>query len=269
VWQSGVSLWLPVAFFGIYFLIMTAISRLAAETAVLSPLLSWVSPQAIIPGLTGTSALTFSHTDLAHMGILSWFNLDYRAAAMPQELQAFVGVKRANGGGSLRPLPAVLLLAGAVAILSALLWDMQLYYTYGAATANVNAYRVNMAKVPWNTLQGLLAAPKPAEPVALMGMGVGAVVTFLLSYLRTRFIGFPFSPAAYVLNVSWANELFWFDMFVAWMVKASLLRYGGMRLYAAGLPFFLGLILGDFVTGSAWSIVGMLLQVEIFRTFPN
>lgn len=42
-----------------------------------------------------------------------------------------------------------------------------------------------------------------------------------------------------------------------------------MRLYAAGLPFFLGLILGDFVTGSAWSIVGMLLKVEIFRTFPN
>jgi hypothetical protein len=58
-------------------------------------------------------------------------------------------------------------------------------------------------------------------------------------------------------------------MFVAWVFKASFLRYGGMRLYAAALPFFLGLILGDFVTGSAWSIVGTLLRLEIFRTFPN
>jgi hypothetical protein len=53
-----------------------------------------------------------------------------------------------------------------------------------------------------------------------------------------------------VLNTSWANELFWGDMFVAWVFKAAFLRYGGRRLYSAALPFFLGLILGDFVTGS-------------------
>jgi hypothetical protein len=178
-----------------------------------------------------------------------------------------VGVKRA--GGRLRPLPAILLLAGAVAIVAALLWDMQLYYTYGAATANVNSYRVNMARAPWGMLQGWLTNPRPPEPAALPGMAVGAAVTLLLSYLRTIFVGFPFSPAAYVLNVSWANDLCWFDMFVAWVCKASLVRYGGMRLYTTALPFFLGLILGDFVTGSFWSIIGMFLQVEIFRTFPN
>ena len=267
VWSSGGSIWLPIAFFGIYFLIMTAISRLAAETAVLSPLLAWVSPQAMIPGLMGTTALALSHTDLAHLGVLSWFNLDYRAAAMPQELQALVGVKRA--GGNVRPLPAVLLLAGAVAIVAAILWDMQLYYVYGAASANVNPYRVNMARAPWGMLQGWLTTAKPPEPAAFAGMLVGAVVTFLLAYLRTVFVGFPLSPAAYVLNVSWANELFWFDMFVAWVCKAAIVRYGGMKLYTMALPFFLGLILGDFVTGSLWSIVGMFLQVEIFRTFPN
>jgi uncharacterized membrane protein YhaH (DUF805 family) len=267
VLASGGSLWLPFAFFGIYFLIMTALSRLAAETAVLSPLLAWVSPQGIIPGLLGTSALALSRMDLAHLGILTWFNLDYRAAAMPQELQAFVGVKRA--GGRLRPLPAVLLLAAAVAIVSALLWDMQLYYTHGAATANVNGYRINMARAPWGYLQGFLNTTKPADPVALAGTLFGAGLTFLLAYLRTRFVGFPLAPAAYVLNVSWANELFWFDMFVAWVCKAALLRYGGMRMYGAALPFFLGLILGDFVTGSVWSIVGMLLKAEIYRTFPN
>jgi hypothetical protein len=58
-------------------------------------------------------------------------------------------------------------------------------------------------------------------------------------------------------------------MAVACVFKVAFLRYGGMRLYAATLPFFLGLILGDFVTGSAWSIMGTLRKIAIFRTFPN
>ena len=267
VWWSGGSLWLPIAFFAVYFLIMLALSRLVAETAVLSPLLAWVAPQTILPALAGTSALAFSRIDLAHLAVLTSFNTDYRAAAMPQVMQGMVGLRRA--GGDLRPLAAVLLLATGVAIVSAFLWDLQMYYTHGAATANVNAYRINMGKVPWNNLNGWLGTPRPADPVAMAGMGVGAGVTFVLSYLRTRFVGFPLSPAAYVLNLSWANELFWGDMFVAWVFKFTFLRYGGIRLYTAALPFFLGLILGDFVTGSAWSIVGTVLRLEIFRTFPN
>jgi hypothetical protein len=246
---------------------MIALSRLLAETAVLSPLLAWVSPQAMLTTLGGTTALALSRADLASLGTLSWFNLDYRAPAMPHALQGMVGVRRA--GGSLRPLAGVILLASAVALVAALLWDLQLYYVHGAATANVNGYRINMGKAPWWSLQGWLSNPKPSDPVALAGMGAGAGVTLLLSFFRARFVGFPLSPAAYVLNTSWANELFWGDMFVAWVFKASFLRYGGMRLYVAALPFFLGLILGDFVTGSAWSIVGTLLRLEIFRTFPN
>lgn len=265
VWVTGGSLWVPVAFLGIYILIMLALARLEAETAIPSPLLAWVDPQSILPGVLGTSNIP--KTDLARMAMLSWFNLDYRAAPMPQQLHGFEGMKRASG--PLRPLVVVMLIASLVAIVSAILWDIQMYYTHGAATANVNQYRINMGNVPYWRLSGWLNSPTPPDPAALPAMGVGAGMVFLLSYLRTRFVGFPLSPAAYVLNVSWANELFWIDMLVAWIIKALFLRYGGMRLYSAALPFFLGLILGDFVTGSFWSIVGTLLQVEIYRTFPN
>jgi hypothetical protein len=58
-------------------------------------------------------------------------------------------------------------------------------------------------------------------------------------------------------------------MFVAWLLKSLILRYGGMNVYRQALPFFLGLILGDFVTGAAWSIVGTVLHVSLFRTFAN
>jgi hypothetical protein len=101
------------------------------------------------------------------------------------------------------------------------------------------------------------------------GMALGAGITVLLAALRARFVGFPLHPAAYAMNMSFANEFFWCDMLVAWILKATMLRYGGMRLYKQGLPFFLGLILGDFVTGSVWSIIGTLYHLDLFRTFAT
>lgn len=262
----GAPPWIPIAFLGIYILIMLALTRLEAETAVLSPLLAWVHPHGILTTTLGTGNL--SRLELTHMASLTWFNLDYRAAVMPQQLQGFVALRRA-GVKNLRPLVGALMLAAAVGIASALLWDMHFYYTLGAATANVNQYRTNMGNVPWWTLNGWLAQPKPPNLVSVAGMVFGSAVTLLLTYLRTRFIGFPLSPAAYVLDATWAMELFWLDITIAWLVKSAFLRYGGIKLYRTAMPFFLGLILGDFVTGAAWNLFGALTGLSLFRTFPN
>ncbi|MBC8141176.1 MAG: hypothetical protein H7Y38_07020, partial [Armatimonadetes bacterium] len=262
----GAPVWLPVIFLGIYVLIMLALSRMEAETAVLSPLLAWVSPQAILTGVAGTAA--FSHTELTQIASLSWFNLDYRAAAMPQQLQAMVALRRANVR-QLSPLAGVLMLSGAVGIVSCVLFDLQLYYTLGAETPNINGYRVTMGNVPWWNLQGWLAQPKPPDAATFGGMAAGSAVTILLTFLRSRIAGFPLSPAAYVLSTTWANEAFWFDLFLAWIIKSLTLRYGGIARYRAALPFFLGLILGDFVTGAAWNLFGAVSGLTLFRTFPN
>ena len=43
-----------------------------------------------------------------------------------------------------------------------------------------------------------------------------------------------------------AGKMF-FTVLVAWMIKSMVLRYGGPRLFHRLRPFFLGLILGEFV----------------------
>lgn len=262
---AGAPWWLPLVFLTIYLLIQLSIARLEAETAVLSPLLMWIDPHSMLTTLVGTANL--SKNDLAHTAALSWFNLDYRAAMLAQQTQGFVGMRRS--GGALKPFAFACLLALAVGITAAILWDMQLYHTLGAATANVNAYRINMDTVPWAKLSGWLSQPKPPDGKALLAASIGAAITLILGWLRLRFVGFPLAPSAFVLNLSWANELFWLDLFVAWCFKAAFLRYGGIKLYRAALPFFLGLILGDFVTGALWSLIGLVLGVEVYRTFPN
>jgi len=265
VWSSGGSWWLPPLFLGLYVVLMLALTRLEAETAVLSPFLAWLDPQSIFAAVGGTTGLT--RMDAVHLGMLSWFNSDYRAAALPHQLQALVGQKRA--GGSIRPIPLALMLAAAVSLVFALGWDLQLYYVNGAATGHVNAWRISEGSQPWDHVSHWLQHPEPPKGAAVFGMAVGAAITGALSLLRARFVGFPLAPSAYVLNTSWANDLFWVDMLIAWAVKSLLLRYGGLGLYRRLLPLFLGLILGDFVTGAAWSLVGTVFHLSLFRTFST
>ena len=265
IWSSGGSWWLPIAFFAVYLLLMVTLSRIRAETAMLSSEMVWINPQTMIPTLTGTSAL--SSTDMVHIGMLSWFNGDYRAAAMPHQLEDFVGLRRA--GGRLSPLVSALMLAAFVGIAAALLWDLQLYYVNGAATGNVNTWRIGKGSEPWTNLQHLLHDPKPANGAALGAMVVGATIVLMLTSLRSRFVGFLLHPAAYALNMSFANDFFWGDMFAAWLIKSCFLRYGGITLYRCSLPFFLGLILGDYVTGSIWSLIGTFFHLSLFRTFAT
>ncbi len=265
VWSWGGSWWLPVTFLAIYLVLMVTLSRIRAEMAVVSSELLWVSPQAILPALIGTRNL--SHADLTHMAAISWFNSDYRANGMPHELEGLVGFKRTRA--PMRSLIPAILFAAAVSLIAASLWDLQMYYVNGAATAHVNSWRIDMGSAPWKSLQGWLQDPKPPDAQAMIGMAAGIGITLMLTALRARFVGFPFYPAAYAMNMSFVNDFFWCDMFVAWMVKALILRYGGMKLYRTGLPFFLGLILGDFVTGSVWSVIGTIYHLDLFRTFAT
>ena len=265
VWSSGGSWWLPLVFLGLYVIIMLTLSRLQAETAVLSPYLVWVDPQSILSTLGGTAGL--SRMDAVHLGMLSWFNSDYRAAALPHQLQAFVGQDRA--GGRMRGVAGALMAAAAVSLVFSLLWDMQLYYINGGETGHVNQWRISEGTLPWNNVLKWIQHPEAPHMTAWVGAAVGIGITGGLTFLRNAVPAFPLSPAAYVLNISWANDLFWLDMLIAWICKATLLRYGGMKVYRQALPLFLGLILGDFVTGSLWSIIGTLLHLSLFRTFST
>lgn len=44
----------------------------------------------------------------------------------------------------------------------------------------------------------------------------------------------------------------WFSVFVAWCIKAVVLKYGGPGLYRSTRPFFLGLIMGQVFVAGLW-----------------
>ncbi len=55
-------------------------------------------------------------------------------------------------------------------------------------------------------------------------------------------------------------EAQWTPFFIAWLCKVMILRYGGPRLYRSALPFFLGLVVGDFINGGLYTFLGFFLR---------
>jgi hypothetical protein len=51
----------------------------------------------------------------------------------------------------------------------------------------------------------------------------------------------------------------WFSVFVSWLLKLLILKYGGLYLYRVLKPFFLGLILGEATAAGFWLVVDFLM----------
>ena len=56
-----------------------------------------------------------------------------------------------------------------------------------------------------------------------------------------------------------------FQFFISWVAKLIILRFGGLRLYRQASAFFIGLVLGEFVTASFWGVIGTILGQATYR----
>ena len=62
-----------------------------------------------------------------------------------------------------------------------------------------------------------------------------------------------------MISVGWLTGQIWFSVFVAWLLKSIIVKYGGARAFNAAKPLFLGLILGEAVVAGFWLVVDWLM----------
>jgi len=80
----------------------------------------------------------------------------------------------------------------------------------------------------------------------------------MLTFLRARFLWWPFHPIGFAIGPIWIMDQIWFTCFLAWMIKFAVVRWGGLKTYRSVRPIFLGLILGQFVCNGTWIIIDIL-----------
>ena len=120
----------------------------------------------------------------------------------------------------------------------------------------------------FNRLTSWLTGGGETNWYAVAALGVGATLTALLAAARLRWVWWPFHPAGFAVSGSWSMALFAPSIFVSWLVKAVILRYGGMTAYRPASNFFMGMILGEFVAGTMWGTIGILQHRPMYNFLP-
>ncbi len=99
-----------------------------------------------------------------------------------------------------------------------------------------------------------LTNPSPLSLSATAALGSGMAVTFLLSALRLRFWWWPLHPVGYLVANVWGSQWWWGPLFVAWVLKTLVIRYGGLRLYQKTVPIAVGVIVGNQLSDMLWPL---------------
>ncbi len=77
-----------------------------------------------------------------------------------------------------------------------------------------------------------------------VGMALGGAITWALVALRRQFVWWPLHPLGFVTWLGWPIDRYWLSIFIGWLVKYFVVRFGGYQTYHRLRPAAFGLILG-------------------------
>lgn len=94
---------------------------------------------------------------------------------------------------------------------------------------------------------------------------LGATAMSALILLNQRLLWWPLHYIGLPIADTHIMRHAWFSILAAWLLKAILLRYGGVGLYRRSLPLFIGLVSGVIAAAGAWLLVNTLAGTAISR----
>lgn len=188
-------------------------------------------------------------------------NFDLRCLSMPNQFDAY---KMADGlGVNKRRLTVALLLAVVCGIVISFAIALMIWYSYGAG-AKTEPWRTSMGRQPFDQLADALKTPVKTDLSGTFAVAAGFLITTAMMFLRMRFVWWILHPVGYAMaNTTTMNQV-WLPFFLAWLLKVLVLRYGGMRLYKQSLPFFYGVIIGDFLSGGLTTLIGCFTGINVY-----
>lgn len=235
-----------------YMGITLAVLRLRAEFGAPVHDLHFADPGLVMVHIMGP--LNFTPRTLVGFSFYFWFNRANRSHPGPFFIEGIVGAQRT--GASQRRVMLALGLAALVGIPAAYWALCQTHIGEGLESGKLAGIMRGFGWQPWNQMTAWLKTPTRPDGGALSGIVAGYLVALGLFLIRIRFVGFPLHPVGYGISSTWSMGTVWLPLMVAWAIKVTVVRYSGLKGYRKLMPFFLGLILGDFIAGGIANVIG-------------
>jgi len=251
--QAGMRPAIAGLYLTIFLLFVLTTARIRAEVGLPTIEFFMTGPDAFLKAAGGTSF--YSRHELTVMSLFFWLTRTNRQFPMSAQVDAFRIAGRS--GIKQRTMMHAVLIASVITVITAFWAYLHVMYQVGYESARYSQMILGaFGAAPWEQLHTSITQPRPPDFGRMGGYGSGLGFALFLSAMRSKFIGWPFHPIGYMASCSWGLTRLWVPLASTWLAKVLILRYGGLRMYKNTIPFFIGLIAGEFVIGMIVTLLG-------------
>ncbi len=115
--------------------------------------------------------------------------------------------------------------------------------------------------------RGVRPTPPPYSQIG--HITAGAVLAGGLELASLNIPTWPIHPIGIIIVNTWYLNRCWVSLLIGWLLKITILRYGGSNLYRTVTPFFVGLIIGDIVHLILWGLLPAVLLFVAPSLMPS
>jgi hypothetical protein len=251
---AGMSLLLSLVLWTFYIIIAVVLSRVVAEGGLLFVHHAWMplgalaqliglGPGTLLSPANGIASATFMEAATIQ---------DYRGSLMPSFVQSFkLAYDRGIAGRRLFALLFAVILVGMVVGFS---MNVRLGYENSGLALQGWLSKWGPSAAGGN-VQTMTTTAKEISGAAWIWTGVGAGLVYGMMLARSYLLWFPLHPLGYLMALTYPAHAFWFSIFLAWIAKTVISRYGGLDSSRKITPLFLGLALGDVAMMLFWLVI--------------
>ncbi len=250
---AGIRWDIALAVWSFYVMCVIVLARVVVESGMLY-VQQGFTPLGTLAQLVGSGpGRWLAPESLAPAGIVqSSMIIDLRANILPS---FFHGFKLARDRGiAMRPL--MMLIGGVVFITYVLgVWQgVRLGYQHGGLQLHPT-YSQGLPRMAGAITRDLGHEVPGMSWTNWLWTALGGLEVWMLMLARSRLTWFPLNPIGLVLCLTHPMFTFWFSIFLGWLCKTLVMRFGGSPSYRQLVPGFLGLALGDVAMMLFWLII--------------
>jgi len=261
LWKGmGANIWYTL--FVCFFLLLLTIGLIRAVTeGGLLGFQAWAGPFHFIRNVLGMNKTWTSPTLFAplmvYYGVLF---LDIKAFIAP----AIANAIKIRNDLRIRRLSFHLSLLAAIvlAMLVGVFGEIMMSYANGADEMN-SWFHTSLPNVAgFGHIVSLIKNPPASDPVQIGWIAAGAIAMACLIYFRQFFFWLP-HPIGMIMLVNPIMIVYWFSIFLGWLFKTLVTKYGNKEVYAKVRGLFLGVIVGELIIVVMAMIISTMLDIHI------
>lgn len=239
---AGMALEIGVLMILALFLLFLGVTRVVAETGLMSLDLPYSSANDVTIQFVGSGNV--SPQTLTTLWLSQTFSRNWRTLGMASMAHsAKVGDQM---GGVGKGIFAAIAAALSLSFVTSVLYTLYIGYDVGASQFTEPAFPAG-SRGYWDSLANLLSNPKNMTGSEFLFFLAGSLVSGILVFGHHRFAWWPLHPVGFGIVATHAANQGVFSIFIVWLVKVLLMRFGGVQLYKRGQSFVIGMIVAHVV----------------------